>query len=181
MNRDEMADRTQNQPTLRPNDLVIACQLALTPNAQFKAVAKATGSSAGECHNAVRRLRLSRLILAAERRPPGELLHQFLVQGAPFAFPAIVGPDIIGVPTAHSAPPFHGIVSSTSDFVWPHADGIARGQSIIPLFPGAPLLAVGNPALYELLTLIDALRVGTTRVRTIAAYLLRQRMTGRDS
>jgi hypothetical protein len=56
-----------------------------------------------------------------------------------------------------------------------------RGQSIIPLFPGAPLLAVDNPALYDLLALIDALRVGTARVRTIAAGLLGDRILGRTS
>jgi hypothetical protein len=171
----------QKQPTLRPNDLVVACQLALTPGAQFKAVAKATGSSIGECHNAVRRLGISRLILADERRPAGELLHQFLAHGAPFAFPAIIGAEIVGVPTAHSAPPFQAIVDSSIGFVWGHADGTTRGQSIIPLFPGAPLLAVNNPPLYELLALIDALRVGGARVRTIAADLLGDRILGRKS
>jgi hypothetical protein len=144
-------------------------------------IARSTGSSVGECHNAVRRLETSRLILADERRPSTELLHQFLVHGAPFAFPAVIGPEIVGIPTAHSAPPFHGIVASTTGFVWAHADGTMRGQSIIPLFPGAPLLAVDNPALYDLLALIDALRVGTARVRTIAAGLLGDRILGRTS
>ena len=181
MNRVSAHERYQKQPTLRPNDLVIACQLAITPAANFKAVATSTGSSVGECHNAVRRLGISRLILADERRPAGELLHQFLVHGAPFAFPAVIGAEIVGVPTAHSAPPFEGIVGAKTAFVWAHADGTARGQSIIPLFPDAPFLAVNNPALYELLALIDALRVGAARVRTIAADLLGDRILARKS
>jgi hypothetical protein len=181
MNRASTYGRYQKQPTLRPNDLVIACQLALTSDAQFKAVSRSTGSSVGECHNAVRRLGIARLILADERRTAGELLHQFLVHGAPFAFPAVIGAEIVGVPTAHSAPPFQGIVGSDTGFVWAHADGTLRGQSIIPLFPGAPLLAVDNPALYELLALIDALRVGGARVRTIAADMLGDRILGRKS
>ena len=166
------------QPTLRPSDLVVACQLAITPAAQFLQLARATGLSAGECHNAVRRLRLAHIILADERRPSSEILHQFLVHGAPFAFPAVLGTPTIGVSTAHSSPAFRAIVEATERFVWPHADGTARGQSLIPLFPGAPELPGRNQPLYELLTIIDALRVGTTRVGKVAAELLTERLSG---
>src|SRR5271170_7933511 len=138
------------QPTLRPSDLVVACQLAITPGAQFVPLAAATGLSAGECHNAVSRLRLARLLLADERRPPIEILHRFLVEGAPFAFPAILGAPTVGVPTAHSSPPFHAIVEPSEEFVWPYAEGTTRGYSLVPLFPGAPALPRTNPPLYEL-------------------------------
>ena len=166
------------QPTLRPGDLVVACQLAVTPFVQFIPLAKSTGLSAGECHNAVRRLRLAHLLLASERRPPYEVLHNFLVHGAPFAFPAVLGISTIGVSTAHSSPAFRAVIDTTEVIVWPHADGKARGQSLIPLFPGAPALSTTNPVLYELLTIVDALRVGTTRVRKIAAELLAERLSG---
>ena len=166
------------QPTLRPSDLVVACQLAITPEAQFSRLAESTGLSAGECHNAVRRLRLAHLLLATERRPPTEVLHAFLVQGAPFAFPAVLGTQTIGVATAHSSPAFLDVVGTNQTIVWPHADGSTRGQSLIPLFPGAPALSIRNPALYELLTIVDALRAGTTRVRKVAAELMAVRLSG---
>ena len=165
------------QPTLRPSDLVVACQLAIAPHEQFTILAESTALSVGECHNAVRRLRLARLILADERRPSNEILCRFLIEGASFAFPPIVGAQTIGVPTAHSSPVFRAIVQSTQGFVWPYADGAVRGQSLIPLFPGAPALSEWNQPLYELLTIIDAVRVGTTRVRTLAAELLRERLS----
>jgi hypothetical protein len=165
------------QPTLRPSDLVVACQLALTPAAQFIDLSKSTGLSAGECHNAVRRLRLARLLLADERRPSADILQQFLVQGAPFAFPPVLGASTVGIPTAHSSPAFRALVESTDGFVWPHADGSARGQSLVPLFPAAPSLPGRNQPLYELLTIIDALRVGTTRIRKLAAELLAERLS----
>ena len=135
-----------------------------------------TGLSAGECHNAVRRLRLSGLVLADERRPSTELLHEFLVHGAPVAFPPVLGPDIVGIPTGPSSPALQAVVSSASGFVWADLNGSARGQSLVPLFPGATELPVRNNRLYELLALVDALRVGTTRVRTIAAGLLAERL-----
>jgi hypothetical protein len=164
------------QPTLRPSDLVVACQLTITPRAHFADIAEATGISAGECHNAVRRLRLARLLLIDERRPATESLHEFMVHGAPFAFPPILGPEIRGVPTGHAAPPFDGIVESSELLVWADADGSVRGQSLVPLFPGAPALPGRNQQLYDLLAIADALRVGTTRVRKIAAELLATRL-----
>jgi hypothetical protein len=169
-----------NQPTLRPSDIVVAYQLALTPREKFVQLANATGISAGECHNAVRRLRFSGLIIPDERRPVKELLQRFLTQGVPFAFPPVLGPGVPGVPTAHSSPVFRGIIESPDVFVWPDADGTARGQSLIPLFPGAPALAARNTPLYELLTIVDAVRVGTTRTRKLAAEMLIERLSQSD-
>jgi hypothetical protein len=164
------------QPALRPSDIIVACQLAIAPKAQFSALAEFTGISVGECHNAVRRLRISRLLLTDERRPPVDVLLQFLVHGVPFAFPAVIGPEIVGVPTAYSAAPFDGIVASADALVWAHADGAARGQALTPLFPGAPNLLGRNQALYEILAVVDALRIGSARVRAIAAGLLGERI-----
>src|ERR1035437_2487649 len=164
------------QPTLRPSDLVVACQLATTPSAQFLQLARSTGISTGECHNAVRRLRFSHPVWPDERRPSSEVLHNFLVQGAPFAFPPVLGVQTIGVSTAHSSPAFRTLLVTSEGIVWPHAQGEARGQSLIPLFPGAPTLSTRNPPLYDLLTIVDALRVGTTRIRRVAAELLAERL-----
>jgi hypothetical protein len=164
------------QPTLRPSDVVVACQLALTPSAQFKELAKSTGISTGECHNAVRRLRFARLILPEKRQIAVDLLSQFLIHGAPFAFPPVLGQAIVGIPTAHASPAFEAVATTTDPIVWPAADGAVRGRSLVPLFPGAPELPRKNVRLYELLTLVDALRTGTARVRTLAADLLATRL-----
>ncbi len=164
------------QSTLRPSDVVVACQLTITPDVQFIQLAQSTGLSTGECHNAVRRMRQARIVLIDDRRPAGDVLANFLVNGVPFAFPPIVGAETIGVPTAHSAHPFATIVETTDRFVWPDSGGAVRGQSLVPLFPGAPMLAGSNAPLYELLTIVDALRVGTTRIRRAAADLIAERL-----
>jgi hypothetical protein len=165
------------QPTLRPSDLVVACQLAITPEAKFLEIANSTGISSGECHNAVRRLRLARLVLSGERRPAGDVLHLFLVQGAPFAFPPVLGPQTIGITTGPSADVFRTVFDSAETFVWPDASGSRRGQSLVPLFPGAPSLSTQNEPLYQMLAIVDALRIGTTRVRELASELLAERLT----
>jgi hypothetical protein len=165
------------QITLRPSDVVVACQLALSPAAQFVPLAYSTGLSVGECHNAVRRLRIARLLLPDDRRPPTELLHQFLVHGATFAFPAMLGAPAVGVPTGISSPAFRAIAESSEGFVWPDADGTVRGQSVVPLFPAATNLPGRNPSLYDLLTIVDAIRIGSARIRKIAADLLTDRLS----
>ncbi len=165
------------QITLRPSDVVVACQLTLSPRAQFIQLSQSTGLSAGECHNAVRRLRYARIVLPDTRRVAADVLAGFLIDGAPFAFPPMLGAETIGVPTAHSAPPFAALVESPDRFVWPDPGGAVRGQSLVPLFPGATALADMNEPLYSLLTIVDALRIGTTRIRRVAAELLTERLS----
>jgi hypothetical protein len=60
--------------------------------------------------------------------------------------------------------------------VWPHADGLVRGSALLPLYPKLPLAAAKDPALYELLALFDALRIGQAREREIARKLLEERL-----
>jgi hypothetical protein len=115
--------------------------------------------------------------LSADRRAPRKTsLIDFLLKGVPYAFPAELGPETRGVPTAHAAPPLDADFSSSDALVWPFVDGKRRGASVEPLFEGAPMLAQSNQALYELLALVDALRVGQARERELATKLLRERL-----
>lgn len=56
--------------------------------------------------------------------------------------------------------------------VWPDPDGDVRGLTLEPLHKAAPKAARRDPRLYELLTLIDALRVGRARERQLAEKAL---------
>jgi hypothetical protein len=82
------------------------------------------------------------------------------------------------MPTAHSAPPLNDlIVSSEHDqYVWPTDSGNTRGLMIPALFRSAPQAAARNPALYELLALIDAMRVGRVREQRIAIEEITKRL-----
>lgn len=44
--------------------------------------------------------------------------------------------------------------------VWPYAEGNIRGQEIEPLYPSVPKAVKKDPALHELLALVDGIRVG---------------------
>lgn len=162
--------------SLRPHDIVVALQLALTPDIPYRTLATAVGLSQGETHNAVKRLTVSRLLRPDRRVPRTEALLDFLTKGVPHAFPAELGPEARGVPTAHAAPPLVSDFSGSDPVVWPFARGEDRGAAVEPLYEGAPTIAKSNPSLYELLALVDALRIGGARERQLATALLRERL-----
>jgi hypothetical protein len=50
------------------------------------------------------------------------------------------------------------------------------GLTISPLYPTVPAAARHDPMLYELLALVDALRVGRAREQTLAREMLARRL-----
>ena len=62
------------------------------------------------------------------------------------------------------------------NIVWPAADGDVRGQAIEPLYASAPNAARKDSELYQMLALVDALRVGRARERNMAAEELSKRL-----
>lgn len=119
---------------------------------------------------------MAKLVLPHEKSVSRAPLFQFLVYGVPHAFPAVLGPDAPGIPTAFSAPPLNREFRTNDAVVWPSIDGSIRGQSLTPLYPGAARTPVGNPPLYELLALTDALRMGQIRERQSAQEHMRLRL-----
>jgi hypothetical protein len=105
-------------------------------------------------------------------------LLEFLVHGVKYAFPARHGSESIGMPTAYAAAPLNSkiVASSAAIPVWPDPEGSARGQALFPLYPSAPLAARRDPVLYELLTLVDAIRIGNVREQQLAESLLKERL-----
>ena len=82
------------------------------------------------------------------------------------------------MPTAHGAPPLSEFVSAGSELppVWPAPEGQVRGTTLEPLQKIVPTAAAKDPALYEILALIDALRDGRARERQIAHRELAARL-----
>jgi hypothetical protein len=60
--------------------------------------------------------------------------------------------------------------------VWPDPEGEVRGEELRPLYRSVPEAARRDPALYELLALVDAIRAGRARERTIAIEELKRRL-----
>ena len=102
-------------------------------------------------------------------------LAEFALHGAKYAFAPERLPIGPGVPTSHAAPAFADVfVQGHEPLVWPDAHGTVRGEGLAPLHPCVPGAALRDAALYELLALFDALRVGRARERGMASTRLQK-------
>jgi len=163
--------------------LAIASAPAAAESRTYAELAEAVGLSASETHQAVRRAVSAGLLLPGRTRmekprPRVRALIEFLEHGVPHAFFAAPGRVARGIPTAHSASPLREQIQSGDELplVWPDPKGTVRGRALEPLHRSAPAAALRNPKLYELLALVDALRCGSARERTIASRELRERL-----
>ena len=104
-------------------------------------------------------------------------LTEFLVYGLKYVFPAEPGAIAKGIPTAHSASPIkEKIKSSTESYVWPNSKGNLRGQSIDPLYKTIPEVALEDQKFYELIALVDTIRIGKAREVKMAIDELKNRI-----
>lgn len=90
-------------------------------------------------------------------------LLEFLLYGLPYVFPVQPGAQARGLATGPSAPPLVATFGPEPAYVWPSAMGEVWGAAIEPLYAGAPAAARDDAQLYELLALVDALRLNAQR------------------
>lgn len=163
----------------KPQDVVVALKLALGgASLSYADLGEELGMSASEVHAAVRRLVDARLFDPDSKRVRVEALRNFLVHGVPYAFPASLKQLTRGIPTAWAAPAFAGKISSGDQIppVWPDPDGQVLGSSVKPLYASVPAASRRNPALYDLLALVDAMRIGRARERAFAEKEIGERL-----
>jgi DNA-binding Lrp family transcriptional regulator len=164
---------------LLSQDVVVLAKLVSYPGGRppIAHLAGDLGLSSSQVHASLKRLERARLIEALTRRPLLRAVEEFLIHGVKYAFPAQRGEATRGMPTAHAAPPLKGqIIEGDLPPVWPDAEGEVRGVTLEPLHKAAPKAAREDPALYELLALIDAMRDGRVRERQLAEKELSARL-----
>lgn len=164
---------------LKPQDLLVLLKVAAHPPQRwtYAALGEALSMSASEVHACVRRAVASGLAVAPSRgewAPVRPNLLEFMLHGARYVWPATLGPAKRGVPTSYGAEPLVGKVSAAPGEapVWAHPAGGAKGPTLSPLYRTAPVAALSDPALHRLLALLDALRAGRARERTLAAQFM---------
>lgn len=152
----------------------MALRLEHQPDELYEHVARALGLSVSAAHRSVQRLQLAGLLLPGSRRVNRSALLEFLVHGARYAFPAHLGADVRGVPTAGAFPPIREELPEGNEAVWPSADGRNRGPSLTPLYAAAPKAALRDQRLHHLLALVDVCRIGQARERKLGEAMLRK-------
>ncbi|MGQ0640428.1 MAG: MarR family transcriptional regulator [Gemmatimonadaceae bacterium] len=131
--------------------------------------------SASTAHGSVERLQVAGLLRPDSREVNRHYLLEFLEHGVKYAFPAALRSRAKGIGTAHSGPALSKEIIADDAIVWPDAHGNVVGQAIPPLWETADL-PNKCPFVYDLLTLVDAVRIGRARERSKAVELLRQRL-----
>ena len=163
---------------MRPHDIIILLKIAALKDKTWlaKDLAQSLGISASEVSESLNRSKLAALVSADKKRLMKSNLLDFLEHGLAYVYPAEPGAIQRGMPTAHSAAPLNQFISGDEAYVWPWAAGEERGQAIEPLHPAVPAACAKDSLLYELLALVDGLRLGRVREKNQAIEGLRKRI-----
>lgn len=162
-----------NQIALRPMDIPVALQLADSAVQTYEQIGEMLRISRSAAHDSVRRLRVAGLVRSEHLLANRLALTEFLEHGVRYAFPAMFEAPAPGIPTAFSGPALADAIVADQPVVWPVANGASFGLAISPLLPNVAELPTRHPTLYRLLTLVDAVRVGRVRERSLAIDLLK--------
>jgi len=165
---------------MRPQDIVILIKILTYKKSDWRNIdiANSLNMSASEVSEALNRCKITRLIDSTKRKVNVNSLLEFLIYGLKYVFPAEPEAIVRGVETAHSAYPINELVFSGKDehYVWPYAKGKSRGQAIKPLYRTVPEVVLKDKPFYELMAIIDTLRIGRIRERELAIKELKKRM-----
>lgn len=170
------------QLILKPQDLVVALKLALNRSREFVFVdlADELSMALSSVHGAVRRGEQAKLLSRSggSVRALRPSVLEFALHGAKYAYPGQLGAITRGMPTAIGGPVLRPhFENSVETPVWPDPEGTVRGPGLQPLSASVIQASQKDQALYEALTLVDALRVGAARERRIASEELEARLS----
>lgn len=163
---------------MRPHDIVILLKIISYKhdNWLMKDLGYDLFISQSEISESLNRSVLSGLISNNKKRVMKSAFLDFLIYGIKFVFPQKPGPIVRGIKTAHSTFPLSDIILSDETYVWPDFEGDSKGFSIEPLHPNVPKACLIDSKLYELLSLVDAIRLGSKREHNIAVEELKKRI-----
>jgi len=190
---------------LKPQDVLLTLKLTTLPSRQilktdsdlsplifksndeaswsFSEIGISLGLSKGEAHGSFRRALAANFIQieGTDASVNRKRFLEFLVYGLASSFYPIRGPVGRGLPTGFWASPLdkkRRPGSSSIPLVWavPEKSGLLTGETLIPLYPTVPAIAERNGKMYELLVLVDAVRVSSGRDREVAVGMLGSRL-----
>lgn len=167
---------------LRPLDIVILLKVHLKEGQSWSQMGLASelGISSQSVNAGLKRAQLARLYDPYRKVIIRSLLLEAIIHGIRFFVPAVRGEASKGMPTAWAGPHLQTLLMPSNDPppVWPTPLGEIEGYAFEPLHESVPHAAARDYELYELLTLVDAIREGDARSRRLAGEELRARITG---
>ena len=164
---------------MRPQDIVVLLKIISMPDKNWRNIdiANAIHISPSEVSEALNRCMIAGLIDGRKRNVHINSFKEFLIYGLKYVFPVRPGAIMRGIPTAHSASPINEHISTADEvYIWPYVKGNHKGQAIEPLYKTLPDIVQDDKPLYELLAIIDTIRVGRAREIKIAIAELEKRL-----
>lgn len=172
---------------LKPQDLLVLLKVSAHPPRPwtYAKLGEALDMSPSQVHASVKRAVASGLAVEPERgnwSPVRPSLLEFMTHGVRYIWPATLGPVQRGMPTSFGAQPLASQLAFGKEDapVWVHPEGTAKGPALSPLYRSVPKAAHDDPALYRLLSLLDALRAGRARERSLAGKMMEQELMARS-
>jgi len=167
---------------LHPADIYVLCGLLVAADQPwtYRELAGELDVPLPVVQRALQRLEEADLYSSQTRSVHRPNAEELLVHGLRFLFQARLGAVVPGVPAAWAAAPVSHVIRESGDLppVWPSARARVRGQALQPLHKSAVVAAEKLPQLGELLAIVDSLRAGDVRVRSVAADMLTKTMRG---
>lgn len=194
---------SQDLSMLKPQDIVILVKI-LASMAQSKddpyallsqnKLATCLCMSVSEVNAGIKRLALSRLLAPVLRKgtkqdkmvflPVKQACEECLISSVKYFIPVELGVYTRGIATSYAAPIMaqHILQGRDPIPVWPYAEGDQRGLALEPLYRSVPASIAKYPdqLFYEMLVLIDSIRSGRARERSIAIKLLKGIIGGKQ-
>lgn len=167
---------------MKSQDIVILLKIIALDKQEWKIadIAENLQISSSTVSQALERNKFARLIDSSKKKVQKTNFLDFLEYGIKYVFPVVPSSVKVGIPTAHSAPPLSDkVVANDEVYVWAvnkRSGGVVKGESIEPLHECVIHAIKNDTKLYEMLALVDAIRVGKAREHHIAIEELKKRI-----
>ena len=150
---------------MRPLDIAVLLKIIAMGEKDWnhQSLAKSLFISQSEISESLNRSAFAGLVNQEKKKVFIQALQGFLFEGLKYVFPVHPGMLVRGMATSHAAPVLSKHFVYSEAYVWPDIQGKERGMAVRPLYPGAVDAAKEDPLLYDLLAIVDALRVGKVR------------------
>lgn len=179
---------------LKPQDIVILLKMIsslseddLKSSLSQNELAVLLCMSVSEVNAGIKRLASSGLLVPAFQKGSKsravyvineQACEEYLISGVKYSFPAKLGEYTRGIAAAYAAPILseHIVLGDDPIPVWPYGEGSERGLTLAPLYSSVPKSVAQHPdpLFYDLLVLVDTIRIGRARERSIAVKILKE-------
>jgi hypothetical protein len=161
---------------MRPQDIAILLKLLALKDKEWQltGLSHELYISISEISESLNRSRLAKLIDYDKKKVSRHNLMEFLEHGIKYVFPQQPGTMVRGIPTAHSQQATKGNFVSEINYVWPDPKGKTMGLLIEPLYPKQVHAIKMDAFFYELMALLDMVRVGKIREVNYAVEQLKK-------